>query len=347
MIDFSLPGEIAELEAELARFAERELRPRMREFEAARSWDSPAVKALDAFGVPGLDLPEPWGGAGAGALAKVVALEALARGDAGGLLAADSPGAAGAAAVGCPDEALAREVGSASLGREARSVLVLGGRRRAHWLPGSEAPRWTWVTEGERLRLLGTERCEARPAEAAAFHASGGVGVDLAGAETIGEWALDAERALRLRGRARLWPAAVAIGIAGASLDYAIAYAKERVVMGRPVAHHQGNAFAVAEAVGALDAARAAVRASAHRIDADAPWAGLWATLAYLDAVDAALGTTDLGVQLLGGHGYVEDHPAEKWFREARALAQLFGGRDLALEDSGDAVLDAPDPLLA
>lgn len=343
-MDFALPEEIAQLEGELARFAERELRPRMRDFEQAGAWDEAALKALDAFEFAGLDLPAEWGGAGAGALGKVVALEAVAAGDAGGLPAADRVGWAAGAFLACPEEPLAREVAAACLGEGARAVLVAGPA--AAWLPGSSAPAWAWVSDGERLALLDARACEARPVEAAAFHASGGVTVDLSAARVAGEWSLAPERAAGVRGRARLWPAAVALGIARASLDYAVAYAKERVVMGRPVAHHQGNAFAIAEAASMLEAARGAVRAAAHRIDAGAAGAGFWATLASLDAADAALHVSDLGVQLLGGHGYIEDHPAEKWFREARALTLLLGGRDGALADAEESVLDAPDPLL-
>ena len=347
MIDFALPDELSTLETELTRFAAGELRPRMRDFESSGAWDAATMRTFDAFAVSGLDVPESWGGAGLGLLAKVVALEAVARGDAGGLLAADSLGPAAAAALTCPDTAAARNVTSAALERRGRCALVLGDQHTAGWIPGSQAPVSTWVSDGPRLRLLDTARCATSPAMAGALEASGGVAVDLRGAEVVGVWTLDAPRAALLRGRARLWPAAVLIGIGAASLDYAIGYARERVVMGRPVAHHQSNAFAIAEAVGLVEAARQAVRAAAGRIDSDVPWAGLWATFASLDALDAALHASDLGVQLLGGHGYVEDHPVEKWFREARTIAQLLGGRQAALEDASEPSLDAPDPLLA
>jgi alkylation response protein AidB-like acyl-CoA dehydrogenase len=116
--------------------------------------------------------------------------------------------------------------------------------------------------------------------------------------------------------------------------------------MGKPVAHHQGNAFAIAAAAAGIVAARVSVRAAAWRIDARQDGAGVWATLAYLDTMEAALLATDLGVQLLGGHGYIEDHPAEKWFREARTLAGLLGGRSGAVEEAGEQVLELKDPLL-
>jgi alkylation response protein AidB-like acyl-CoA dehydrogenase len=51
---------------------------------------------------------------------------------------------------------------------------------------------------------------------------------------------------------------------------------------------------------------------------------------AWLEAREASLMVTDRGVQLLGGHGYMDDHPVEKWMRDARGLALLFGGEDEA-----------------
>jgi alkylation response protein AidB-like acyl-CoA dehydrogenase len=346
VIDFDLAPEVAELEAELERFARNDLRTKARDFETAGSWDEPALKTLDSFAVPGLDLPEQWGGAGVGVLAKVVALETVAFGDAGGLISADPIGVSASALVVCPDKEAAKEVASSCLLREGESALIFGERVHVDWVQGASAPAWTWISEGRKLQLFETRGCSSSPALAGAFHASGGITFDLSGGRLLGEWALENGEAHNLRGRARLWAGSLALGIARASLEYAIEYSKDRIVMGKAVAHHQGNAFAIAEAAANIEAARASMRAAAHRTDEGAPNSGLWATLAYLDATDAALAVTDLGVMLLGGHGYIEDHPAEKWFREARMLAQLFGGRDAALEDAEAEVLEAPDPLV-
>src|SRR5690606_38562120 len=114
---------------------------------------------------------------------------------------------------------------------------------------------------------------------------------------------------------------------------------------GRPVAHHQGNAFELAGSATAIHAARLAVRDAAARFDAGDAWAGFWATQAWRGAIGAAVTITDLGVQLLGGHGFLMDHLAEKRFREARMLASLHGGADAAATDAAAQVLDAPDPL--
>ena len=150
-----------------------------------------------------------------------------------------------------------------------------------------------------------------------------------------------------MRGRARVWGAAVAVGVAQAALDETISYTTERVVFGKPVAHHQGNAFDLAHAAGRVHGARLVVRDAAAAFDRDEPDAGFWATQAWLETMEAAFTATNLGIQLLGGHGFIVDHLAEKRFREARMLAMLAGARDAAEFDAAAFVLDVDDPLSA
>lgn len=340
MIEFSLPEDVAALEAELRRFARDELRPRLRDAEAAGSWDADVRKAVEGFGLGALDAPESWGGLGVGALGKVVALEALAWGDAGGVPGADPSGPAVAAILAAEAGAF-RPLAESALAGQASLGLTFDPSG-CQWSPGSPS---RYLVAGADA-LVAYDNPPAEPADVAAFHASGGVRVALADATTVARAELTPETALAVRGRARLWPAAVAVGLGQAAFDYARDYAVDRVVMGRPVAHHQGNAFAIAEVAAELDAARWSARVAAARFDDGQPWAGFWATLAWLDAMDAAARATDLGVQLLGGHGYVEDHPSEKWFREARMLACLWGGRDGAVDDAARVAPDVPDPEL-
>ena len=100
-----------------------------------------------------------------------------------------------------------------------------------------------------------------------AFQASGGVGLPLADTVERGRWELSPWTALTVRARARLWAAAVAVGVAAAALDDTIAYTTERVVFGKPVAHHQGNAFDLAHAAARVHGARLAVRDAAAAMD--------------------------------------------------------------------------------
>jgi len=347
--DFALPEEVEQLRQEAARFAAQQLAPAARASEMAGEWSGAVLDVLQKFALRELDVAAELGGLGAGYLAKVVLLETLAAGDAGGLAAADPAGIASGALAACPDPDLARKIASACLGGEAQAALVVvdpGGptTRRVAWAPGWPPLRWAFVSEGDSLRLLEvTGPLEAT--RALAFHASGGVSASLEGSRALGEWLLQTRGGVGVRGRARLWCAAVALGVAQAAFDATIAYTTERVVFGKPVAHHQGNAFELAVAATNLHGARLAVRDAASSCDRGAPDAGFWSTQAWLGAVDAAIAVTDLGIQLLGGHGFLVDHLAEKRFREARMLALLAGGRDVAEADVAELVLDVPDAL--
>lgn len=349
MTDFGLPDELEQLRASAARFAAEELAPRVRESERAGTWSAGALDVLTKLGLRELDVSEEFGGAAAGCLAKVVLLESLAAGDAGGLLAADQPGLAAGALAACPDAALARRVAAECLAGRAGVALLVTDRAgpSSHgvaWAPAWPPLRWVFASERESLRLLEIG-APLEPTRALAFQASGGVSASLAGARLLGEWRLASPKGVAVRGRARLWCAAVAVGAAQAAFDATVAYTKDRVVFGKPVAHHQGNAFELAVAATNLHGARLAVRDAADAFDRGAPDAGFWATEAWLGAIEAAVGVTDLGVQLLGGHGFLVDHLAEKRFREVRMLGLLAGGRDSAESDLAELVLDVPDPL--
>src|SRR5262249_56542975 len=94
---------------------------------------------------------------------------------------------------------------------------------RIAWAPGWPPLRWAWVADADTLRLVEVAP-DPGPVPALAFAASGGVAADLAGGRVAGEWTLPAGGGLAVRGRARLWAAAVAGGIARDALDAAVAY---------------------------------------------------------------------------------------------------------------------------
>jgi hypothetical protein len=243
---------------------------------------------------------------------------------------------------------VAVEVAAACLDGSAHCAFTVvdPDRRTAllEWAPGWPALRWVWAMHGDTLQLLEVAG-EPTPVTSLAFQASGGVALPLADGVERGRWDLAPWTALTVRARARLWAAAVAVGVGGAALDDTIGYTTERVVFGKPVAHHQGNAFDLAHAAARLHGARLAVRDAAAAIDGEEPDAPFWATQAWLEAVEAAHLATNLGIQLLGGHGFIVDHLAEKRFREARMVTMLAGARDAAELDVAAFVLDVDDPL--
>jgi len=349
MRDFALSAELEELRAAAERLATAELAPNVRENEQAGRWPDSVVSVLDGFPLGDLDLPDRLGGVGAGVLAKVVILETLAMGDAGGLAAVDRPGSTVGAVLACPDHDLVAEVLTTGRDGSAQSGFTVidpdSGSTGLDWAPGGPDLRWVWVSEENTLRLhevTGTPT----PLQVLAFQASGGVTVPFDATTVRGTWELSADTSLMVRSRARLWGAAISVGIAQAALEDTIEYTTERVVFGKPVAHHQGNAFDIAATAARIHGARLVVRDAAAAFDREEPHAAFWATQAWLETVDATFAATNLGIQLLGGHGFIVDHLAEKRFREARMLAMAAGARDAAEFDAAAHVMDVPDPLV-
>jgi alkylation response protein AidB-like acyl-CoA dehydrogenase len=122
----------------------------------------------------------------------------------------------------------------------------------------------------------------------------------------------------------RLGIAACATGVAQAALDAAVAYASQRRQFGKPIAEFQGLSFLLADMATAVAAARALYLAAARRKDAGLPF-GPQAAMAKLFASDTAMRVATDAVQVLGGYGYVEDFPVERYMREAKVLQIVEG----------------------
>ncbi|MDQ7906211.1 acyl-CoA dehydrogenase family protein [Phytohabitans sp. ZYX-F-186] len=122
----------------------------------------------------------------------------------------------------------------------------------------------------------------------------------------------------------RLGIAACAVGLAQGALDYAVAYAREREQFGRSILDFQGIRFMLADAATGIAAARALVLAAARLKDAGRPYSAE-AAKAKLFATDTAMRVTTDAVQVLGGYGYVADHPVERYMREAKVLQIVEG----------------------
>ena len=140
----------------------------------------------------------------------------------------------------------------------------------------------------------------------------------------IGEEGQGFSIALAALDSGRLGMAACAVGIAQAALDLAVNYAHERVQFGRPIAEFQGLSFLLADMATELSAARALYLAAARKRDRGEAF-GTDAAMAKLFATDMAMKVTTDAVQILGGAGYVKDHPVERYFREAKALQIVEG----------------------
>jgi acyl-CoA dehydrogenase len=117
----------------------------------------------------------------------------------------------------------------------------------------------------------------------------------------------------------RVLIASEAIGIGKVALRKAMAYAKERVVYGRPIGKNQGIAFPLAEAYSRLTAAELVVRKAGWMIDQGLP-AGPDANMATFLAADAGFAAADLAMQVHGGFGYAEEYHVARYWREARLM---------------------------
>ena len=124
---------------------------------------------------------------------------------------------------------------------------------------------------------------------------------------------------------ARLGWCAAAVGTGQAVLDYVTKYVNERRAFGEPIAHRQAVAFTVANIAIELDGMRLATYRAASRVDQNLPFARE-ASLARRLCAERGMAIGSDGVQLLGGHGYVKEHPVERWYRDLRAVALFEGG---------------------
>ncbi len=118
--------------------------------------------------------------------------------------------------------------------------------------------------------------------------------------------------------------AALAAGTAQAALDYVIPYVNERQAFGEPISHRQGVAFAVSNLAIDVDSLRLTTYRAASRVDLGRSFARE-AALARRLTADKGMEIGSQAVQLLGGHGYVKDHPVERWYRDLRAAGLMEG----------------------
>ena len=142
-----------------------------------------------------------------------------------------------------------------------------------------------------------------------------------AGQRLGGENGLDFERLLA---RSQVALGALAVGVMRGALEYAITYAKEREQFGTPIATKQAIAFMLAECAIEIDAARLMVWEAAWKLDQGED-ARREAYLARQYTDKAALLVADSAVQTLGGHGYIREHPVERWLRNARGFSTFDG----------------------
>lgn len=141
------------------------------------------------------------------------------------------------------------------------------------------------------------------------------------GAKLGGDEGIDAQRLIDL---ARIAWGALTVGTCAAVLEYVKTYVKERHAFGEPIANRQSVAFAVADIALELDAMRLMVWRAASRAEQGLAF-HREAALVRIQCAEKGMYIGTTGVQLLGGHGFIKEHPVELWYRQLRAIGVAEG----------------------
>ena len=363
MISFELDEDVLAIQEMVRKFAETELREKMREAEAEGGVSDAIVKHYRELGLNTLELPEQYGGLNLGMITRVIVEEELAFGDAGMAAALDRGGLAACALL---------ELGTEEQKKKFLNENLSGSA--GFWEPGQSQNfaelETTIQEEGDDLRVTG-RKCLVPNAGLVDGYvifgtvdsARGWEGVravwvpgDAQGLtikepdRKVGMWALRTADVLledvrvpkayllsgassiqesieRFQSRVQMVQAARSVGIARAAYECAIAYAQERQAFGKPIAHHQALAFMLADMSILVDSARVLLWQAAVQFDKGNN-ARKEAAQALVQANTVTSKITIDAVQVLGGAGFIRDYPAEKWMRDARALSLLCGTDD-------------------
>lgn len=361
LFDLTPTDEQQMLQEAFGAFAREQLRPAALDADTAAKAPDELLGQADELGLTMLGVPEELGGvvSESSAVTAVLAAESLAHGDMGLAVAALAPSGVASALtlwgdgdqqatylpefVGerAPAAALAvLEPGAlfdpfalSTTARRTADGFVLDGLKAL--VPrGGDAELLLVAAQledrGPALFLVAPAEVsgvEARPAPAMGIRAAATADlrfdqVALPETALIGE--ADPKVYAEAIRRARLAWCALAVGTSRAVLDYAIPYVKERSAFGEPIAHRQAVAFAISDIAIELEGMHLLTLRAASRADAGKSIARDVA-LARRQCAELGAKIGSEGVQILGGHGFVKEHPVERWYRDLRAVGVMEG----------------------
>ncbi len=341
-------------------FAAEKIRPAALDADAACATPPELLGQAAELGVNMLGVPEELGGVmhEQSALTSVLIGEALAHGDMGIAYAALAPGAV-ATAIGLWGSAEQEAAYLPAFTGEdvpAAALAILEPRPLFDPLALETTARrdgGEWVLDGVKSLLARAKDCELFVVAAAAEGLGPALFVVESGAKGL---SVEAEPAMGLRAaatgrlliegvrlpagallsegrrqdyvecidRARIAWCGLAVGTAQAVLDYVIPYVNDRAAFGEPISNRQAVAFAVADAGIESDGMRLLTYRAASRADRGEDFARE-AGIARRLCAAKGMQIGSEGVQLLGGHGFVKEHPVERWYRDLRAAGVVEG----------------------
>ncbi len=345
-------------------FADREIRPLVREMDEHAKIPRTLIDQLFELGIMGIEIPESYGGAGASFFHAVLAVEALSRVDPSiGVLvdvqntlvinafvrwgnsdikqrylpklAAGKVGAYCLSEAGSGSDAFALQTRAA----ETADGYVLNGRK-------------LWITNGNEADVFlvfanispeaGYRGITAFIVERGAKGFTVGKKEDKLGIRAsstcellfedctvsrdriLGEAGKGYKVAIETLNEGRIGIGAQMIGLAQGALDHSIKYTKERKQFGKAIADFQGVQFQLARMAIDVESARLMVYNAARLRDAGEPFLHEAAMCKILSS-EVAERVTSMAVNLYGGYGFVRDYPVEKLFRDAK-IGQIYEG---------------------
>ncbi|WP_210443214.1 acyl-CoA dehydrogenase family protein [Nocardioides sp. SYSU D00065] len=339
--------------------ADEVLRPAASAADEACAAPQEVLAAAQELGLPGLGVPEELGGImeERSAMAGTLVAEALAHGDMGLAVAAMAPGAVATAIGLWGTEAQQQTYLPAFTGSDVPAAALAIAEPSVLFDPFE--PATTALRDGDGFVLDGVKSAVVRGAEAELFVVaarldgapalflveSGTPGLEVEGDPSMGLRAAGLSRlhltGVRLEPDALLGDAegtayaqcvrlsrlawcALAVGTGQAVLDHVKDYVNERQAFGEPISHRQSVAFMVADIAIELQAMRLVTWKAASRAARGEDFAREVALARQLCA-DKGMRIGLDGVQLLGGHGFVKEHPVERWYRDLRAVGLMEG----------------------
>lgn len=367
MIGFQPSDEQRELQRLAHEFAERELRPIAREWDEREDFPPNLLATAAGAGLTSYAIPVEYGGGGVDAVTAALVAEELAWGCAG--LAATIQATmfpvrpllqAGTAeqkerylrrlattdgvlsAIGFTEPHAGTDLAAMrTMARREGDDYVLNGEKCYLTNGGIAELTVVFAKVDGRISAFLVER-EDPGVSAGRKEAKLGLRASYTGSLVLADARIPADRLLGEEGQgwelaldffqaSRPQVAAAAVGLARAAFELAGAYAAERQAFGRPLLARQGVSFKVADMGMETEAARLLVWRACEALDCgdDASLLGSYAK-AY--AADVAMRVTTEAVQVLGGAGVMRDHPAEKWFRDAKVFQIVEGTSEIQRE---------------
>lgn len=350
--------------ASVLEFADKQVRPLVREMDEQAKMPRALVEELFSLGVMGIEIPETYGGAGASFFHSVLAVEALSQVDPAVGLLVDVQNTLVANAFlrwGTPQQkstyltALAsKSVGAYALSEAGSGSDAFAMTTRATARDGGFliTGRKLWISNGNEADIFvvfanvnpeaGYRGITAFVVERGAPGFTVGEKEDKLGIrasstcellledcavskdQVLGEVGKGYKVAIETLNEGRIGIGAQMIGVARGALQHAAAYTRERKQFGKAIADFQAVQFQLAQAATELEAARLLVYNAARLRDAGRPFLQE-AAMCKLFSSQVAERVTSLAVQLYGGYGYVKDYPVEKLYRDAK-IGQIYEG---------------------